>query len=233
MLPVRELRRYLYSGRSEEPEEQGQDDDASITTEERRVTNQGPDVKSMMFQGGSLKTALAIDNDKAMDNYYNILKVSLRQGGNTTVNLVEGQIQILKHVSEKLREVTKSTRLATAKVHELTDIEFETLKRHVANLEARCITEDLQALQSNINGNFLSLSALDDVSNSNSDSDSGGGGIDFDTALAACGLIAGNRWGDGFFSSDRSRAVIVEHPEGGLLRESRYFFQLPGPLDPP
>jgi hypothetical protein len=24
------------------------------------------------------------------------------------------------------------------------------------------------------------------------------GGIDFDTALVACGLVAGNRWGDGF-----------------------------------
>jgi len=68
---------------------------------------------------------------------------------------------------------------------------------------------------------LLSLPALDD------------GGIDFDTALAACGLVAGNRWSDGFFSSDRSGAVSVECPEDGILREPQYFFQLPGPLDPP
>lgn len=68
---------------------------------------------------------------------------------------------------------------------------------------------------------LLSLPALDD------------GGIDFDTALAACGLIAGNRWSDGFFSSDRSGAVSVERPDDGILREPQYFFQLPGPLDPP
>ncbi|KAK5657416.1 hypothetical protein OQA88_2988 [Cercophora sp. LCS_1] len=68
---------------------------------------------------------------------------------------------------------------------------------------------------------LLSLPALDD------------GGIDFDTALAACGLIAGNRWSDGFFSSDRSGAVSVERPDDGILREPQYFFQLPGPLDLP
>ncbi|KAG7291243.1 hypothetical protein NEMBOFW57_001255 [Staphylotrichum longicolle] len=59
---------------------------------------------------------------------------------------------------------------------------------------------------------LLSLPALDD------------GGIDFDTALAACGLVAGNRWSDGFFSSDRSGAVSVERPEDGILREPQYFF---------
>ncbi|KXX76683.1 hypothetical protein MMYC01_206511 [Madurella mycetomatis] len=68
---------------------------------------------------------------------------------------------------------------------------------------------------------LLSLLALDD------------GGIDFDTALTACGLVAGNRWSDGFFSSDRSGAVSVERPDDGILREPQYFFQLPGPLDPP
>ncbi|KAK4172276.1 hypothetical protein QBC36DRAFT_294519 [Triangularia setosa] len=59
------------------------------------------------------------------------------------------------------------------------------------------------------------------------------GGIDFDTALAACGLIAGNRWSDGFFSLDRGGAVSVERPDNGILREPQYFFHLPGPLDPP
>ena len=68
---------------------------------------------------------------------------------------------------------------------------------------------------------LLSLPALDDAS------------IDFDTALAACGLVASNRWSDGFFSSDRSGAVSVERPDDGILRELQYFFQLPGPLDPP
>ncbi len=71
------------------------------------------------------------------------------------------------------------------------------------------------------NAVLLSLPAFDD------------GGIDFDTALAACGLVAGNRWSDGFFSSDRGGAVSVEPPDDGILREPQYFFQLPGPLDPP
>ncbi|KAG7284873.1 hypothetical protein NEMBOFW57_009488 [Staphylotrichum longicolle] len=56
------------------------------------------------------------------------------------------------------------------------------------------------------------------------------GEIDFDTALAACGLVAGNRWSDGFFSSDRSGAVSVERPDDGILREPQYFFQLPAVL---
>ncbi|KAL2258286.1 hypothetical protein VTK26DRAFT_8451 [Humicola hyalothermophila] len=68
---------------------------------------------------------------------------------------------------------------------------------------------------------LLSLLALDD------------GGIDFDTALVACGVIAGNRWSDGFFSLDRSGTVRVERPDGGILREPQYYFQLPGPLEPP
>ncbi|KAL2190587.1 hypothetical protein L209DRAFT_750722 [Thermothelomyces heterothallicus CBS 203.75] len=68
---------------------------------------------------------------------------------------------------------------------------------------------------------LLSLPALDD------------GGIDFDTALVACGLVAGNRWNDGFFSLDRSGAVSVERPDDGILREQQYFFHLPGPLNPP
>ncbi|KAK4136067.1 hypothetical protein BT67DRAFT_230664 [Trichocladium antarcticum] len=68
---------------------------------------------------------------------------------------------------------------------------------------------------------LLSLPALDD------------GGIDFDTALAACGLVAGNRWNDGFFSSDRSGAIRAQRPDDGVLREPQYFFQLPGPLDTP
>ncbi|PMB64022.1 hypothetical protein BM221_010187 [Beauveria bassiana] len=68
---------------------------------------------------------------------------------------------------------------------------------------------------------LLSLPALDD------------GGIDFDTALTACGVVAGNRWRDGFFSSDRSGASRVQRPDDSILRELQYFFQLPGPLDPP
>ena len=68
---------------------------------------------------------------------------------------------------------------------------------------------------------LLSLPALDD------------GGIDFDTALAACCLVAGNRWRDGFFSSDRGGASSVARPHDGILREPHYFFHLSGPLDPP
>ena len=47
---------------------------------------------------------------------------------------------------------------------------------------------------------LLSLPALDDS------------GIDFDTALEACGLVAGNRWSDGFFSSVCSGAVRWKDP---------------------
>lgn len=65
---------------------------------------------------------------------------------------------------------------------------------------------------------LLSLPALDD------------GGIDFDTALAACGVVAGNRWSDGFFSSDKPGAVRVQRPDDGVLRDPEYFFQLPGPV---
>ncbi|KAL2165010.1 hypothetical protein VTH06DRAFT_306 [Thermothelomyces fergusii] len=68
---------------------------------------------------------------------------------------------------------------------------------------------------------LLSLPALDD------------GGVDFDTALAACGVLAGNRWGDGFFSSDRDGAARVARPGDGVLRDPQYFFHLPGPLHPP
>ncbi|TLS25445.1 hypothetical protein PpBr36_07860 [Pyricularia pennisetigena] len=68
---------------------------------------------------------------------------------------------------------------------------------------------------------LLSLPALDD------------GGVDFDTALVACGLIAGNRWSDGSFSLDCRGAVSAERPDDGILREPEYFFQLPGPLEPP
>jgi hypothetical protein len=75
------------------------------------------------------------------------------------------------------------------------------------------------------------LPALDD---DDDDDDGGGGGIDFDMALAACGLVAGNRWRDGFFSLDRSGAAVVERPGDGVLRGPQYFFQLRGsPLDPP
>lgn len=85
------------------------------------------------------------------------------------------------------------------------------------------------------NAALLLLPALDGggADDGGGSNNNGGGGIDFDTALVACGLIAGNRWSDGFFSSDRSGAVIVERPEDGILREPQYFFQLPGPLDPP
>ena len=68
---------------------------------------------------------------------------------------------------------------------------------------------------------LLSLPALDH------------GGIDCDTALAACGVVAGNRWSDGFFSLDRSGDVKVQRPGDGILREPQYFFQLPGPRDSP
>ncbi|KAG7293983.1 hypothetical protein NEMBOFW57_004044 [Staphylotrichum longicolle] len=58
------------------------------------------------------------------------------------------------------------------------------------------------------------------------------GEIDFDTALATCGLVAGNRWSNGFFSSDGSGAISVERPDDGILREPQYFFQLPAIYHP-
>jgi hypothetical protein len=71
-------------------------------------------------------------------------------------------------------------------------------------------------------GTLLSLPALDD------------GGIDYDTALVGCGIVAGNRWDDGFFSLERGAPNAappkVDRPADGILRDPRYYFHLPGPM---
>ncbi|KAK3296205.1 uncharacterized protein B0H64DRAFT_165339 [Chaetomium fimeti] len=62
---------------------------------------------------------------------------------------------------------------------------------------------------------FLSLPRLDD------------GGVCFDTALAACGLIACNQW-SGCFSTDKSGQSRVDRPPDGILRDHPcYYFHLP------
>ncbi|KAK4135215.1 hypothetical protein BT67DRAFT_400508 [Trichocladium antarcticum] len=62
---------------------------------------------------------------------------------------------------------------------------------------------------------FLSLPRLDD------------GGVCFDTALAACGLIACNQW-SGFFSTDKPGQLRVDRPLDGILRDRQYYyFHLP------
>ncbi|KAK4152387.1 hypothetical protein C8A00DRAFT_44544 [Chaetomidium leptoderma] len=68
---------------------------------------------------------------------------------------------------------------------------------------------------------FLSLPRLDD------------GGVCFDTALAACGLIACNQW-SGFFSTDKPGQSRVDRPSDGILRDHPYYyFHLPTSSDPP
>lgn len=64
---------------------------------------------------------------------------------------------------------------------------------------------------------LLHLAAVDD------------GGIDYDTALVACGIVAGNKW-TGFLATRNTTAALVPvpRPSDGILRgRSAYFFQLP------
>lgn len=59
------------------------------------------------------------------------------------------------------------------------------------------------------------------------------GGVDFDTALVACGILAGNKW-SGFFAAREGnnntnpggRLVPVTRPPDGILRHSTVYFQL-------
>ncbi|KAL2259714.1 hypothetical protein VTK26DRAFT_6505 [Humicola hyalothermophila] len=54
------------------------------------------------------------------------------------------------------------------------------------------------------------------------------GGIEYDTALVACGIIAGNIWSGFFATRDTSGALVsVTRPVDGILRGDSYFFQLP------
>lgn len=73
---------------------------------------------------------------------------------------------------------------------------------------------------------LLELPALDN------DSDGSRGiGIDYDFALAACGIIAGNRWSGSCFSlrePSTLQFVSVERPSDGLLRGGRYYFHPEG-----
>lgn len=57
------------------------------------------------------------------------------------------------------------------------------------------------------------------------------GGLDYDTALVACGILAGNKW-TGFFAKQSpasgSNLVRVARPADGVLRgNDAYYFQLP------
>ncbi|KAL2018435.1 hypothetical protein VTK56DRAFT_854 [Thermocarpiscus australiensis] len=53
-------------------------------------------------------------------------------------------------------------------------------------------------------------------------------GIDYDTALAACGIVAGNVWTGFLATRDSGGALVpVVRPVDGILRGDSYFFQLP------
>ena len=57
------------------------------------------------------------------------------------------------------------------------------------------------------------------------------GGFHYDTAITACGILAGNRW-DGWLTESREGPPIVLGPDGILLG-SNYYFHLPLPSDAP
>ncbi|KAL8346287.1 hypothetical protein RB598_000272 [Gaeumannomyces tritici] len=62
-----------------------------------------------------------------------------------------------------------------------------------------------------ISAAFLSLPPLDD------------GGVCFDTAIAACGLIACNQWA-GYLSTDKAGQNRVARPADGILRNRPYYY---------
>ncbi|KAF2460173.1 hypothetical protein BDY21DRAFT_186544 [Lineolata rhizophorae] len=64
---------------------------------------------------------------------------------------------------------------------------------------------------------LMLLPGLDDVD----------GAIDYDTALAACGIAADNNW-EGFFTLDQAGRHRVVRPADGLLREKDCYFHVPG-----
>ncbi|KND92769.1 hypothetical protein TOPH_02864, partial [Tolypocladium ophioglossoides CBS 100239] len=54
-----------------------------------------------------------------------------------------------------------------------------------------------------------------------------GVGIDYNTALVACGIVAGNRWHEAWFGEKRPGSgsiTRVEQPADGILRSSSYYF---------
>lgn len=55
------------------------------------------------------------------------------------------------------------------------------------------------------------------------------GGIDYDTTLTACGIVVGNIWSGFFATRNRETDALVPaaRPADGILRGSRFFFQLP------
>jgi HNH endonuclease len=57
------------------------------------------------------------------------------------------------------------------------------------------------------------------------------GGFHHDTAITACGIVAGNRW-NGWLTESREGPPIVLGPDG-ILSGSNYYFHLPLPSDPP
>ncbi|KAK4133998.1 hypothetical protein BT67DRAFT_442514 [Trichocladium antarcticum] len=63
---------------------------------------------------------------------------------------------------------------------------------------------------------LLSLPALDS------------GGIDYDVALAACGIIANNQWARVFLTTTKSAEGRIARPDNGLLCERLYFVHVEG-----
>lgn len=118
----------------------------------RHVADDVLDDDDLATHVGSMDTALVRDDHAAINSFCEILSTGLRCGGTLTSHLVEGQVKILKHVANKLANVTTDAELANIKVQQLIDNEFTNLRQHVADLEAKCVTEDFQGLQSRIDG---------------------------------------------------------------------------------
>ena len=69
-----------------------------------------------------------------------------------TTKLLYGQVEILKHVSQKLKEATDNTKFTGIRVEQFVNNEFQVLIHHVAFLEAKCVTEDFQTIQARVDG---------------------------------------------------------------------------------
>ena len=52
------------------------------------------------------------------------------------------------------------------------------------------------------------------------------GAIHHETALVACGIVAGNRW-DGYFTKNKN-GPRIDLKSNGLLTQRRYYFHVPG-----
>lgn len=54
----------------------------------------------------------------------------------------------------------------------------------------------------------------------------GGDGVDYDVALVACGIVAGNTWATGWLALPGAGDALarIERPEDGVLRAHSYFY---------